>query len=82
MGSMYEITVDALPYEWVRVDRHIKMTGDTKNAIDDRIASGEWAEGKNYTRTGPRMLWINVIEFNKWVKSHRVPAQQPPSPKA
>lgn len=52
---------------WVRVDKYCYNTGDTKDAVMGRIYSGAWAANKHYKRTGPRTLWINQQEVDKWI---------------
>lgn len=64
---------------WVRVEKYCESTGEPHNTVLDRIRSGQWAAGKHYKRTGPRTLWINAIEADKWISQqpHVEAALQP-----
>lgn len=67
------------PTEWVRAHRYCEITGEPMDTVESRIRDGGWAAGKHYKRTGPRTLWINVIEANKWVSNqHHVEAMSFP----
>lgn len=52
---------------WVRAEKYCEESGEPMSAVMDRIHSGVWAAGKHYKRTGPRTLWINRQEVDKWV---------------
>ncbi|RKQ61196.1 hypothetical protein C8E02_0963 [Vogesella indigofera] len=56
-----------LPVKWVRADAYCRLTGEPMEAVLKRAQDGIWAAGKHYKRTGPRTLWINLIEATKWV---------------
>lgn len=57
----------AQPDKWIRVSKYLEDTGETLDAVYDRIRDGQWAAGKHYKRTGPRTLWINYTEAQAWV---------------
>jgi hypothetical protein len=57
----------ALPVKWVRAEIYCRSTGEPMDTVLTRIRDGIWAAGKHYKRTGPRTLWINLIEATKWV---------------
>lgn len=57
--------------EWIRVDRYCDLTGEPRETVESRIRDATWAAGKHYKRTGPRTLWINLLEANKWVTNHQ-----------
>ena len=68
--------------QWIRIERYCETTGEPHNTVLDRIRAGIWAAGKHYKRTGPRTLWINAIEADKWISQQpHVEATLPP-PKA
>ena len=64
---------------WVRAERYCEMSGEPLSAVNDRIHNGIWASGKHYKRTGPRTLWVNVIEAEEWIAAqpHVEAAPQP-----
>ncbi|WP_168226896.1 hypothetical protein [Chromobacterium violaceum] len=63
MSQEYQV----LPVRWVRAEFYCRSTGEPMDTVLVRIREGIWAAGKHYKRTGPRTLWINLIEANKWV---------------
>lgn len=56
-----------LPVKWVRAEAYCRLTGEPMETVVKRAQEGKWAAGKHYKRTGPRTLWINLIEASKWV---------------
>lgn len=62
--------MEVLPLEWVRATRFCELTGESMDALYERINDGLWAAGKHYKRTGKRTLWINLPAFNTWVNNH------------
>ena len=59
------------PTEWVRAHRYCEVTGEPMDTVELRIREGVWAAGKHYKRTGPRTLWVNMVEANKWVSNQQ-----------
>lgn len=62
-------------YRWVKLPKHCAETGDTPNAIHARRRKRIWADGVQ-CRVGPDgNLYINPLEYNKWVESQPQQAQ-------
>jgi len=59
--------MNVLVLSWVRVEKYCDLTGEPINTVLDRIRDGKWAAKKHYKRTGPRTLWINPQEADKWI---------------
>lgn len=57
-----------LPIDWVRAELYCQITGESMDAIYDRIREASWAAGKHYKRTGQRTLWINIKEAQEWIR--------------
>lgn len=55
---------------WVRVEKYCDETGDPISTVLERVRDGLWAAGLHYKRTGPRTLWINRREVDKWITQH------------
>lgn len=65
---------------WVRVEKYCNNTGESIHTVHERIREGVWAASKHYKRTGPRTLWINQQEVDKWVSQlPHVEAAPPPA---
>lgn len=71
--------MNVLVLSWVRIERYCNVTGEPATTVHDRIRAGVWAADKHYKRTGPRTLWINFAEAEKWIESqpHVEAALQP-----
>ena len=59
--------MNVIVLSWVRAEKYSEESGDPINTVMERIWGGEWAAGKHYKRTGPRTLWINRQEVDKWI---------------
>jgi hypothetical protein len=57
------------PMNLVKQCRYIDISGDTKAAIDNRIAKGKWRRGQHYVVADKRR-WINLIEVEQWLIQH------------
>lgn len=69
---------------WMRVEKYCEESGEPINTVKERIQLSIWAAGKHYKRTGPRTLWINSDEADKWISQqpHVEAAPCPPALKS
>lgn len=68
-----------LPYRWIKLAQHCKITGDTRDAVHTRRKRHIWTDGVQ-CRLGPDgNLYVNPEEYNKWVEGNQQPLQQPAS---
>lgn len=65
---------------WMRADRWCAFTGESLEAVRDRIRDGEWAAGLHFRRLGKRTLWLCVPEVERWIES-REHVETDPFPK-
>ncbi|HJV53070.1 MAG TPA: hypothetical protein VJ652_16505 [Noviherbaspirillum sp.] len=59
--------LSVLPIKWIRAKQYCDITGEPMDTINGRILDAVWAAGVHYKRTGPRTLWINITEAQKWI---------------
>lgn len=52
---------------WVRAEKYCDDSGETMNAVLERIRNAEWAAGKHFKRTSQRVLWINRQAVEEWI---------------
>lgn len=62
--------------QWIRLKKHCELTGDTPDAVDCRLRSGQWLRDVHARRpAGSRELWINVRAVEDWAAGNG-PAHQ------
>ena len=61
--------MNVIPITWVRAEKYCEVSGVTLYTLQELIREGAIAATKHYKRTGPRTLWVNLEQMNKWVES-------------
>jgi hypothetical protein len=60
-----------IPAPYVRITKYAEMTGDTVKAIENRIETGVWLEGREYHRSPDRTLRVDIEGVNRWARGER-----------
>lgn len=61
-------TVAVAASRYVRIPLAAAITGLSEKAIEKKIESGIWLEGREYKRKGPGEIYIYMKGFEKWVE--------------
>jgi len=56
------------PKRWIKLEAYCALTGETKNAVETRVAKGQWVRGV-HVKVKSRRLWVNLPEADRWVES-------------
>jgi hypothetical protein len=57
-----------LPIRWVKLGRYCELSGDTRDAVHARRASGKWLDGV-HCRIVDHMLWVDLIAVSDWIEA-------------
>jgi hypothetical protein len=61
---------------WVPLPAYLASTGETREAINKRLARGHWLRGIHARKPdGSADLWVNLQAVNDWAEG-RVPAHE------
>jgi len=52
---------------WVKLGRYCEMTGDSRDAVHARRASGKWLDGV-HCRIVDHMLWVDLEAVSEWIE--------------
>lgn len=66
-----EVTVQIAPARRVRPALAAACTGLTVKAIERKIQSGKWLEGREYLRDPDGQVWIDIEGVMKWAEKGR-----------
>lgn len=58
------------PADVIKIDLARLVFGLTRKAIENKIARGDWVEGRQYHRA-PDGIWIDVQGVKRWVTTGR-----------
>ena len=61
--------MNVIPITWIRAEKYCEASGVTIYTLQELIRTGSIAATKHYKRTGPRTLWVNLEQMNKWVEN-------------
>jgi hypothetical protein len=59
---------------WVLVKRFAEITGYSENAVRHKVKSGVWLEGHIWRKAPDGRIFLNLVEFERWVESEPQPA--------
>lgn len=70
MSAAAESLFQSIPYpsKWVLLAKYCEYSGETKEAVRQRIKKGQWLYGK-HVKLKNRRLWVNRLEADRWVES-------------
>jgi len=54
------------PISWVKLDKYVELTGDTKESVLNRRKIGKWLEGVESKIVDGR-VWINLQKVEEWI---------------
>lgn len=54
---------------YVLIARFCELTGYTVKAVEGKIATGVWIEGRQYRRAPDGRILVDMEGFEKWVES-------------
>jgi hypothetical protein len=58
--------------EWVRASKYYELSGETKDSVTYKRTSGKWVEGVHWRIAPDGMVWVNLVEVEKWVTGNQV----------
>jgi hypothetical protein len=58
---------------WVLVKRFAEVTGYTENAVRHKVKNGIWVQGRIWRKAPDGRIFVNLVEFERWVESERYP---------
>lgn len=56
---------------YVLICRFAELSGYTVKAVEGKIASGAWTEGREYRRAPDGRILVDMEGFTKWVEGQR-----------
>lgn len=56
---------------YILIRRFCELTGYTVKAVEGKIASGAWIEGREYRRAPDGRILIDLQGFEKWAEGQR-----------
>ncbi|SOY56799.1 hypothetical protein CBM2592_A90094 [Cupriavidus taiwanensis] len=54
---------------WVRLEKYLEMSGETRDTVMHKRRSGIWAEGREWKTAGDGRIWINTEAVDQWVQT-------------
>ena len=61
----------------VSLSKYCELTGDTVQAVKNRVRAGIWRRGVHVTHpTGSRELWVNLAAHRAWLLGQNVPDEK------
>lgn len=66
---MSEILVMGNVNQWVLIKRFAEITGYSENAVRHKVKNGTWMEGRIWRKAPDGRIFVNVVEFERWVES-------------
>jgi hypothetical protein len=64
----------AVLYRWIRLPKHCALTGDTPYSVHARRRKGVWQDGVQCQLGPDGNLYVNPVEWNKWVEGSNTPS--------
>ncbi|MNT18920.1 hypothetical protein D3C72_1541500 [compost metagenome] len=52
---------------WVRLEKYLELTGETRDTVMHKRRNGIWAEGREWKTAGDGRIWINTEAVDQWV---------------
>lgn len=56
---------------YVRPAKFEELTGFTKKAVERKVQSGAWREGKEYRRAPDGNILVDLDGYERWVEGQR-----------
>lgn len=56
---------------YVLIHRFADLTGYSVKAVEGKVASGAWIEGKEYRRAPDGRVLVDMEGFERWVEGQR-----------
>ena len=56
------------PVRYVKLSVFETLCGYTPKAVERKIATGVWTEGREYRRAPDNNLMIDLVEYERWVE--------------
>ncbi|QMV65154.1 excisionase [Pseudomonas berkeleyensis] len=53
---------------WVLIPKAAELLGYTVNAIEHKVKSGMWSQGRMWRKARDGRIFINIEEVDKWVE--------------
>lgn len=60
-----------------RVSVFCQETGYTKKAVERKIATGVWREGREFVRAPDRRILIDTEAYERWARAATPPTKEP-----
>lgn len=57
------------PIEWVKLEKYIELTGDTRESVLNRRKMGKWLDGVE-TKIYEGRIWVNLKKVEERIKNH------------
>ena len=54
------------PITWVKLEKYVELTGDTRESVLNRRKIGKWLEGIESKIVDGR-IWINLQKVEEWI---------------
>jgi len=64
-----EVIVMGNGNQWVLIKRFAEITGYSENAVRHKVKNGTWMEGRIWRKAPDGRIFVNVVEFERWVES-------------
>jgi hypothetical protein len=61
-------SITVAPARLVTIDLAATITGLTRKAIENKIARGDWIEGKEYRRAPDGRIYVDMKGYERWVE--------------
>lgn len=71
MAAQDDVVVTVAPAQFVRIPLAAQITGYTVKAIEHKIDSGVWAEGREWIRAPDGSRLISLRGYERWAQSNK-----------
>lgn len=59
---------------WVRINRYIELSGDSADAVQKRLRTGQWLRDVHARQPdGSATLWVNLDAVEDWAAGQKPP---------
>ena len=69
-GDLVRSACDAPMTRYVRIPKFEEITGYTVKAVERKIESGAWREGREYRKAPDGHILVDLQGYERWVESH------------
>ena len=56
------------PITWVKLEKYVELTGDTRESVLNRRKIGKWLDGIQSKIVDGR-VWVNLQKVEEWVEN-------------